>query len=71
MGRSGLPGELLEILMIIKMPFDVPTEPIVKAYGGLIESQGGNSFMDSGFWILDPGLISRSSRTNVKRLKTS
>ena len=41
-----LPGDLLEILMIIKMPFDVPTEPIVKAYGGLIESQGGNSFMD-------------------------
>ena len=32
--------------MIIKMPFDVPTDPIVKAYGGMIESQGGNSFMD-------------------------
>ena len=41
-----LPGDLLEILMIIKMPFDVPTDPIVKAYGGMIESQGGNSFMD-------------------------
>ena len=41
-----LPGELLEILMIIKMPFDVPSDPIVKAYGGMIESQGGNSFMD-------------------------
>ena len=41
-----LPGDLLEVLMIIKMPFDVPTDPIVKAYGGMIESQGGNSFMD-------------------------
>ena len=41
-----LPGDLLEILMIIKMPFDVPTDPIVKAYGRMIESQGGNSFMD-------------------------
>jgi len=41
-----LPGDLLEILMIIKMPFDVPTDPLVKAYGGMIESQGGNSFMD-------------------------
>ena len=41
-----LPGDLLEILMIIKMPFDVPTDPIVKAYGAMIESQGGNSFMD-------------------------
>ena len=28
-----LPGDLLEVLMIIKMPFDVPTEPTVKAYG--------------------------------------
>ena len=41
-----LPGDLLEILMIIKMPFDVPTEPTVKAYGKMIEELGGNSFMD-------------------------
>ena len=41
-----LPGDLLEILIIIKMPFDVPTEPTVKAYGSMVESQGGNSFMD-------------------------
>ena len=32
--------------MIIKMPFDVPTEPTVKAYGKMIEERGGNSFMD-------------------------
>ena len=36
----------LRYLLIIKMPFDVPTEPIVKAYGSMVESQGGNSFMD-------------------------
>ena len=41
-----LPGDLLEGLMIIKMPFDVPTEPTVKAYGKMIEERGGNSFMD-------------------------
>ena len=41
-----LPGNLLEILIIVKMPFDVPTEPIVKAYGDLVEAQGGNRFMD-------------------------
>ena len=40
------PGDLLEILIIVKMPFDVPTEPIVKAFGDLIEGQGGNRFMD-------------------------
>lgn len=41
-----LPGDLLEILIIVKMPFDVPTEPLVKAYGNMIESEGGNRFMD-------------------------
>ena len=40
------PGDLLEILIIVKMPFDVQTEPIVKAFGDLIEGQGGNRFMD-------------------------
>tara|TARA_B100000315_G_scaffold47101_1_gene41881 strand:+ start:5260 stop:8082 length:2823 start_codon:yes stop_codon:yes gene_type:complete len=41
-----LPGELLQILVVTKLPFDVPTEPIVKAYSGVITSQGGNSFYD-------------------------
>ena len=41
-----LPGDLLEVLIIVKMPFDVPTEPLVKAYGNMIESEGGNRFMD-------------------------
>ena len=40
-----LPGDLLEILFIVKMPFDVPTEQLVKDYGDMIESQGGNRFM--------------------------
>ena len=41
-----LARDLLEILIIVKMPFDVPTEPIIKAYGSLIENDGGNKFMD-------------------------
>jgi ATP-dependent DNA helicase DinG len=41
-----LPGDLLEVLIIVKMPFDVPTEPLVKAYGNMIETEGGNRFMD-------------------------
>jgi len=41
-----LSRDLLEVLIIVKMPFDVPTEPIIKAYGNLIESSGGNRFMD-------------------------
>ncbi|RMF08672.1 MAG: hypothetical protein D6762_05115, partial [Candidatus Neomarinimicrobiota bacterium] len=41
-----LPGNLLEILVITKLPFDVPSEPIVKAYSQMISEQGGNSFLE-------------------------
>ncbi|MFQ6605812.1 MAG: helicase C-terminal domain-containing protein [Fidelibacterota bacterium] len=41
-----LPGDLLEILIITKLPFDVPSEPIIKAYSEEIKRQGGNSFME-------------------------
>lgn len=39
-----LPGDLLEILVITKIPFDVPAEPLVKAYSQLLTSEGKNSF---------------------------
>jgi len=41
-----LPGDLLEILIITKLPFDVPSEPIIKAYSDMIKEQGGNSFLE-------------------------
>ncbi len=41
-----LPGDLLEILIITKLPFDVPTEPIIKAYADSIKDEGGNSFLE-------------------------
>ncbi len=41
-----LPGDLLEILVITKLPFDVPSEPVVKAYSNMISTSGGNSFID-------------------------
>ena len=41
-----LPGELLEILIITKLPFGVPTEPVIWAYSKMIENSGGNSFME-------------------------
>jgi predicted DnaQ family exonuclease/DinG family helicase len=41
-----LPGNLLEVLIIIKIPFDVPSEPVIKAYSNLLDSTGGNSFRD-------------------------
>ena len=40
------PGDLLEVLVITKIPFDVPTEPSIKAYSEMIDQSGGNSFME-------------------------
>ncbi|HAS6348341.1 TPA: ATP-dependent DNA helicase DinG [Vibrio vulnificus] len=40
-----LPGELLENLVITKIPFAVPTSPVEQAHSEYIESKGGNPFM--------------------------
>ncbi len=41
-----LPGELLEILIITKLPFAVPTEPLIKAYSNLLNAEDRNSFLE-------------------------
>ena len=41
-----LPGELLEILILAKLPFGVPTEPTTKAFSNLLESQNRNPFLE-------------------------
>ncbi len=41
-----LPRELLEILIITKLPFRVPTEPKVQAYSNMLQNLGRNSFME-------------------------
>ena len=41
-----LPGELLETLIITKLPFSVPTEPVVWAYSKSVDMSGGSSFFD-------------------------
>ncbi|HAS63490.1 MAG TPA: ATP-dependent DNA helicase DinG, partial [Vibrio sp.] len=40
-----LPGELLENLIITKIPFGVPTSPVEQAHAEYIEHKGGNPFM--------------------------
>ncbi len=40
------PGETLELVIITKLPFRVPTDPVQKARSEDIERRGGNSFMD-------------------------
>ena len=41
-----LPGDLLEILILVKLPFDVPSEPLIKSYSEYVNKMGGNSFME-------------------------
>jgi ATP-dependent DNA helicase DinG len=41
-----VPGKALEVLLLTKLPFDVPSEPIIQAKAELIRKQGGNPFMD-------------------------
>ena len=41
-----IPGEPLEILVMSKLPFAVPTEPVVQAITEDIANQGGNAFME-------------------------
>ena len=40
-----LPGELLENVIITKIPFAVPTSPVEQAHSEYIEIRGGNPFM--------------------------
>ncbi|USD64360.1 ATP-dependent DNA helicase DinG [Vibrio sp. SCSIO 43136] len=40
-----LPGNLLENLIITKIPFAVPTSPVEEAHAEYIESRGGNPFL--------------------------
>lgn len=41
-----VPGEALEILLITKLPFDVPSEPLIAAKLEQIKRNGGNPFLD-------------------------
>ena len=41
-----LPGELLKVLVVTKIPFDVPTDPIIQSYNEKIKIAGGNPFIE-------------------------
>ncbi|RMG66587.1 MAG: DEAD/DEAH box helicase, partial [Calditrichaeota bacterium] len=41
-----VPGKALEVLLITRLPFDVPSDPVIQAKTELIRQQGGNPFMD-------------------------
>ncbi len=39
-----LPGEALELLVITRIPFQVPTDPLIKARAGRVREHGGDPF---------------------------
>ena len=39
-----LPGDMLQMVVLDKLPFPVPDDPVIKARARRIESQGGSSF---------------------------
>lgn len=41
-----VPGDALKVLLMAKLPFEVPSEPLVQARGERIQQRGGNSFME-------------------------
>jgi ATP-dependent DNA helicase DinG len=41
-----VPGQALELLVITKIPFDVPTDPLIEARMERIHSQTGNGFLN-------------------------
>lgn len=41
-----LPGDILQLVVLDKLPFPVPDDPVLKARARRIESQGGSSFAD-------------------------
>ncbi|MFZ0391380.1 MAG: helicase C-terminal domain-containing protein, partial [Calditrichia bacterium] len=41
-----VPGKSLEILLITKLPFDVPSEPVIQAKAEQIQKRGGNPFIE-------------------------
>lgn len=41
-----VPGNALEMVVIIRLPFAVPTDPVIQAQMEEVEKNGGNPFMD-------------------------
>jgi ATP-dependent DNA helicase DinG len=41
-----VPGDALRLVIIVKLPFKVPDDPIVSAKGDLLKKEGKNPFMD-------------------------
>ena len=63
-----LPGDLLEILIVVKLPFDVPSDPLIRSYSDLLDRSGENSFM--GFSVPECAIRFRQGFGRLIRTST-
>jgi len=61
-----LPGDYLTHVVITKLPFSVPDDPVDATYTEWIESQGGNAFQD---WVI-PMASMRLTQATGRLLRT-
>ncbi|RMF61245.1 MAG: hypothetical protein D6748_02110, partial [Calditrichaeota bacterium] len=41
-----VPGKAMEVVLITRLPFDVPSDPVIQARTEMIKKRGGNPFME-------------------------
>lgn len=63
-----VPGESLSLVVITKLPFQVPTDPVVRAKVREIENRGGNPFME--FYVPDAVIAVRQAFGRLIRTKS-
>ncbi len=63
-----VPGDALQMVVIDKLPFPVPTDPLVVAYSNHLETQGKNPFKD--FALQEAALALRQGAGRLIRSET-
>lgn len=62
-----IPGDACRAVIIEKLPFDVPSDPLIQRRGQLIEEEGGNAFIDYAI----PRMLLRLKQMIGRLIRTS